>query len=60
LDGDRQADLSVHDGEYTAVYCYPATPYDYRKRELAGRELSRARLGDNFITDGLLDSLHIN
>ncbi|PYU02654.1 MAG: MOSC domain-containing protein, partial [Acidobacteria bacterium] len=23
LDGDRQADLAVHGGEYKAVYCYP-------------------------------------
>jgi MOSC domain-containing protein YiiM len=26
LDGDRQADLSVHGGPYKAVYCYPAQP----------------------------------
>ncbi len=23
LDGDRQADLTVHGGEHKAVYCYP-------------------------------------
>ncbi len=37
LDGDRQADLSVHGGEYKAVYCYPLAHYDYWKRELPGR-----------------------
>ena len=31
LDGDRQADLSVHGGEYKAVYCYPIEHYDYWK-----------------------------
>lgn len=60
LDGDRQADLTVHGGEYKAVYCYPITHYDYWKRELPGRELSMAMFGENFTTDGLLeDSVHI-
>ena len=27
LDGDRQADLSVHGGEHKAVYCYPIEHY---------------------------------
>lgn len=39
LDGDRQADLSVHGGADKAVYCYPAGHYDYWKAELSGREL---------------------
>lgn len=36
LDGDRQADLSVHGGEYKAVYRYPLVHYDYWKKELPG------------------------
>jgi MOSC domain-containing protein YiiM len=60
LDGDRQADLSVHGGEYKAVYCYPITHYDYWKRELSGRELELGMFGENFTTDGLLEnSVHI-
>lgn len=60
LDGDRQADLSVHGGEYKAVYCYPMAHYDYWKTELPGRELPFGMFGENFTTDGLLeDSLHI-
>lgn len=60
LDGDRQADLSVHGGEYKAVYCYPIAHYDYWKRELPGRELPLGMFGENFTTDGLLeDSVHI-
>ena len=56
LDSDRQADLSVHGGEYKAVYCYPLTHYDYWKGELPGRELPTAIFGENFTTDGLLES----
>ena len=60
LDGDRQADLSVHGGAHKAVYCYPIEHYDYWKRELAGRELSMAMFGENFTTDGLVeDSVHL-
>jgi MOSC domain-containing protein YiiM len=60
LDGDRQADLTVHGGEYKAVYCYPIAHYDYWTRELLGQELPTAIFGENFTTDGLLeDSLYI-
>jgi len=60
LDGDRQADLSVHGGEYKAVYCYPAAHYDYWKKELPGRELPMGMFGENFTTDGLLEqSVHL-
>lgn len=60
LDGDRQADLSVHGGEHKAAYCYPITHYDYWKRELPGRELPLAIFGENFTTDGLLEeSVHL-
>jgi MOSC domain-containing protein YiiM len=60
LDGDRQADLTVHGGEYKAVYCYPIAHYDYWKKELASRDFSLAAFGENFTTDGLLeDSVHL-
>jgi MOSC domain-containing protein YiiM len=32
LDGDRQADLTAHGGEYKAVYCYPVEHYAFWKR----------------------------
>jgi MOSC domain-containing protein YiiM len=51
LDGDRQADLSVHGGEYKAVYCYPVVHYDYWRKELPGRELPTAIFGENFTLD---------
>jgi MOSC domain-containing protein YiiM len=60
LDGDRQADLTVHGGEYKAVYCYPVAHYDYWKTELPGRELPMGMFGENFTTDGLSeDSAHL-
>lgn len=56
LDGDRQADLSVHGGEYKAVYCYPISHYEYWKKELPGRELPLAIFGENFTIDGLFEN----
>lgn len=60
LDGDRQADLTVHGGEYKAVYCYPDAHYDFWRRELPGRQLPMGMFGENFTTDGFReDSVHI-
>ncbi len=55
LDGDGQADLTVHGGEYKAVYCYPGEHYDYWKKQLPGRELPMGMFGENLTTDGLLE-----
>ncbi len=60
LDGDRQADLTVHGGEDKAVYCYPLEHYAYWKKELPGSDLPFASFGENFTTVGLLeDSVHL-
>ena len=60
LDGDRQADLSVHGGKDKAVYCYPVVHYDYWKAEQPGRGLPMGTFGENFTIEGLLeDSIHI-
>jgi MOSC domain-containing protein YiiM len=60
LDGDRQADLSVHGGAYKAVYCYPSEHYDYWRSELPDRELPICVFGENFTIEGLVDdSVHI-
>jgi MOSC domain-containing protein YiiM len=64
LDGDRQADLTVHGGEHKAVYCYSLAHYSYWKRELPGRELPMGMFGENFTLDGgeealLEESVHI-
>ena len=60
LDGDRQADLRVHGGEFKAVYCYPLVHYDYWKKELPGHDLPMGSFGENFTIDGLLeDEAHL-
>lgn len=51
LDGDRQADLTVHGGEHKAVYCYPLAHYDFWKKELPGRELPMGMFGENFTVE---------
>jgi MOSC domain-containing protein YiiM len=60
LDGDRQADLSVHGGPYKAVYAYPSEHYEFWRRELPGVDLPWAMFGENFTTEGVFESdLHI-
>lgn len=56
LDGDRQADLSVHGGPSKAVYVYPAEHYDFWKRELPQMDLPWGMFGENFTTTGLLET----
>jgi len=56
LDGDGQADLSVHGGAYKAVYCYQLVHYEYWKQELPGRDLPPASFGENFTVDGPAES----
>jgi len=56
LDGDRQADLTVHGGEHKAVYCYPHEHYAYWKKQLPNRDLPLAIFGENFTTKGLLEN----
>ena len=53
LEGDRQADLSVHGGPTKAVYAYPIQHYDYWRRELENSELAWGSFGENFTVDGL-------
>jgi len=60
LDGDCQADLSVHGGEYKAVYCYPVEHYGYWSKELPGRDLPFGMFGENFTTEGMGEqSVHL-
>jgi MOSC domain-containing protein YiiM len=60
LDGDRQADLTVHGGEHKAVYCYPVEHYEYWKKELPGVDLPMGSFGENFTTEGMLEeSVHL-
>jgi len=56
LDGDRQADLSVHGGPSKAVYAYPSEHYGYWKHELPGMKLPWGMFGENFTTAGLFET----
>ena len=53
LDGDRQADLSVHGGPHKAIYAYPAEHYAYWRRELPDMSLPWGMFGENLTTHGL-------
>ncbi len=53
LDGDRQADLSVHGGPSKAVYVYPSEHYGYWRQELPEMDLPWGMFGENFTTEGL-------
>jgi MOSC domain-containing protein YiiM len=56
LDGDRQADLSVHGGPSKAVYVYPSEHYEYWKHELPEMKLPWGMFGENFTSAGLFES----
>lgn len=55
LDGDRQADLSVHGGRDKAVYAYPSEHYAFWRQELPGTGLQWGMFGENFTTEGWLE-----
>ena len=55
LDGDQQADLSVHGGRDKAVYAYASEHYAYWKKELPGTALPWGSFGENLTTEGLLE-----
>jgi MOSC domain-containing protein YiiM len=52
LDGDRQADLSVHGGAAKAVYAYPFEHYAFWREEL-GQELPFGVFGENLTVERL-------
>jgi MOSC domain-containing protein YiiM len=63
LDGDEQADLSVHGGLEKAVYAYPAEHYPFWQtlRKRAGvsgidTQLNHGALGENLTISGLLEA----
>lgn len=60
LDGDGQADLSVHGGVYKAVYAYDLNSYRYWRRELGRNELANGHFGENLTVEGMPDDqIHI-
>jgi MOSC domain-containing protein YiiM len=60
LDGDLQADLSVHGGTDKAVYAYPAEYYGFWREQFPEMKLPWGMFGENLTIEGLLDeSVHI-
>jgi MOSC domain-containing protein YiiM len=60
LDGDAQADVSVHGGLSKAVYLYPAEHYAAWRQELPDMELPWGMFGENFTTEGIWEAtMHI-
>jgi len=55
LDGDRQADLTVHGGKSKAVYVYPSEHYEFWRKELLEMDLPYGMFGENFTTEGLFE-----
>lgn len=60
IEGDEQADLSVHGGASKAIYAYPAEHYEFWRRELPGVELPWGSFGENMSIEGILEKeIHI-
>ena len=53
LEGDQQADLSVHGGPTKAVYVYPTEHYAYWRGELPDVEFGWGHFGENFSVEGM-------
>jgi MOSC domain-containing protein YiiM len=60
LEGDRQADLTVHGGLDKAIYAYPAEHYSFWREQFPEMELPWGMFGENLTLTGLLeDTVHI-
>jgi MOSC domain-containing protein YiiM len=55
LDGDQQADLTVHGGPNKAVYLYPVEHYVNWAHELGRHDLAYGQFGENFTVEGMLE-----
>lgn len=56
LDGDRQADLTVHGGVDKALYVYPSEHYPFWRAEYPGKDLEFGGFGENLTTENLLET----
>lgn len=55
LDGDGQADLTVHGGEHQALYSYPVEHYAYWAKMLGRKSFDYGMFGENLTVVGLLE-----
>ena len=56
LQGDTQADPKVHGGPAKAVYLYPFEHYAHWSAVLGRTDLTPGAFGENFTTEGLLET----
>ena len=56
LDGDEQADLTVHGGPDKALYIYASEHYPFWKNEMPERNFAWGEFGENLTTTGLLET----
>ena len=60
LDGDGQADLVGHGGEYKAAYVYTFENYRYWEAELGRTDFTYGQFGENLTVSGMLDdTVHV-
>ena len=55
IDGDGQADLKNHGGEYKAVYTYDIQNYAHWKKELGRDDFAHGQFGENLTTEGMAE-----
>ena len=55
LDGDRQADLTVHGGPFKAIYAYPSEHYAFWRAEFPDMDLPYGMFGENLTTEGMFE-----
>ena len=56
LDGDKQADLTVHGGPDKAVYAYPIEHYEFWRKVYPDMKMPNGMFGENFTIEGLMES----
>ena len=55
IDGDQQADLTVHGGPSKAIYAYPSEHYEFWRKQLPKVELPWGSFGENLDTAGIVE-----
>jgi MOSC domain-containing protein YiiM len=56
LDGDKQADLTVHGGPDKAVYAYSIEHYEFWRKVYPDIKMPNGMFGENFTTEGLMEA----
>jgi MOSC domain-containing protein YiiM len=57
LDGDQQADQTVHGGAEKAIYAYSAEHYPFWKEQLPDLDFTPGLFGENFTVEGFAENM---